>query len=32
MENNRIDDLLYAVTQQSQGGIHGLLDAVYGFL
>ena len=28
----RIDDLLFAVTQQAQGGIHGLLDAVYGFL
>ena len=28
----RIDDLLFAVTQQSKGGVHGLLDSVYGFL
>ena len=28
----RIDDLLFAVTQQSQNGVHGLLDSVYGFL
>ncbi len=29
---NRIDDLLFAVTQQSNNGVHGLLDAVYRFL
>ena len=29
---DRIDDLLFAVTQQSNNGVHGLLDAVYGFL
>lgn len=28
----RIDDLLFAVTQQSAGGVQGLLDSVYGFL
>jgi hypothetical protein len=32
MESNRIDDLLFAVTQQSANGVHGLLDSVYGFL
>lgn len=31
-ETNRIDDLLYAVTQQSANGVHGLLDSVFGFL
>ena len=28
----RNDDMLYAVTQQSANGCHGLLDAVFGFL
>lgn len=29
---DRIDDLLFAVTQQSANGVHGLLDSVFGFL
>ena len=29
---NRIDDLLFAVTQQANKGVDGLLDSVYGFL
>ena len=29
---NRIDDLLFAVTQQANNGVHGLLDSVFGFL
>ena len=32
MQSQQVDDLLYAVTQQSGNGIHGLLDSVYGFL
>lgn len=28
----RNDDMLYAITQQTQNGVHGLLDAVFGFL
>jgi len=28
----RNDDMLYAVTQQSGNGVHGLLEAVFGFL
>lgn len=31
-QRQRIDDLLFAVTQQANGGVHGLLDSVYGFL
>lgn len=29
---NRIDDLLFAVTQQANQGVEGLLESVYGFL
>jgi hypothetical protein len=28
----QIDNLLFAVTQQQDGGIHGLLDAMFSFL
>ena len=28
----RLDDLLFAATQQANAGVEGLLDAVFGFL
>ena len=28
----RLDDLLFAVTQQAGDGVHGLLNSVFGFL